>query len=209
MTRAAVVITLAALVAGSLVEPGFAEVSWQLGAFATSSHATPAPYENGEMPDAAPVSLLIQNHGGVDDRLLGGSTAAADRVDIHLSRLVHGVRQMLPNAEGITIPAGDTLILEPASDHLMLVGLREDLIQGQTFPLTLSFAHAGEATVTVRVRRKVDAAGLPPIPPATAGDLTISLASAPPITAGRRTQGGGRRGPTPPPMILFEQRRVN
>lgn len=185
MTRAAVVIALAALVAGSLIEPGIAEDSWQMGAFATLSPATPASYENGEMPGAAPLSLLMQNHGRVDDRLLGGSTAAADRVDFHDSQLDHGVRQMLPTAEGITIPAGGTLILEPASDHLMLVGLREDLIQGQTFPLTLRFARAGEVTVTVRVRRKVDAAGLPPIPPATAGALTISLTSVPPASARR------------------------
>ena len=65
-------------------------------------------------------------------------------------------------------------------DHLALVGLRRPLAQGETFPLTLRFAQAGEVTVAGRVRRRLDAAGVAPIPPATAGSLTVTLVSAPP-----------------------------
>jgi copper(I)-binding protein len=185
MTRAAALIVLTTLVASFLVDRGIAEDAPPFVAFATPSPATPASYAIGEMPDAAPLSILIQNHGRVDDQLLGGSTPVADWVEVHTSQLDHGARRMLPAPDGITIPAGGTILLESASDHLMLIGLREDLIQGQSFPLTLRFARAGEVTVTVRVRRKVDAAGLNPIPATTVGDLTISLASAPPITARR------------------------
>jgi hypothetical protein len=49
--------------------------------------------------------------------------------------------------------------------------------------LTLDFERAGQIAVTVRVRRKVDAAGVPPIPPVAVGDLAISLVSAPPAPA--------------------------
>ena len=42
----------------------------------------------------------------------------------------------------------------------MLVGLRQDLVQGRAFPLTLIFSRAGDVTVTARVRRKVDASGI-------------------------------------------------
>jgi copper(I)-binding protein len=185
MTGAAAIILLAALVACSLVESGIAEDAVLTSTFATPSLATPASYSIGEMPNAAPLSMLIQNQGRVDDRLLGGSTPAADWVETHTSNLDHGLRRMLPTLDCFTIPAGGTLLLEPASDHLMLVGLRNNLVQGQSFPLTLRFARAGAVTITVRVRRKVDAAGQTPIPPTTAGDLTISLASAPPITASR------------------------
>lgn len=160
---------------------------------AASSAASPVPglwsatpFAVGEMPGAVSVSLVIQNMGAIDERLLGASTPAATRVETHTSLLHHGVRQMLPVA-GLTIPAGGTIILEPESDHLMLVGLREDLVQGRSFPLTLHFAQAGDIPVTGRVRRKVDAAGLTPIPPVSAGDLTISLASAPPAPASEAT----------------------
>ena len=66
----------------------------------------------------------------------------------------------------------------------MLYGLLVDLVQGRTFPLTLHFARAGDVTVTARVRRKLDAAGVTPFPPVMADDLSISLISAPPAPAG-------------------------
>jgi copper(I)-binding protein len=137
-----------------------------------------------EIADAIPVSLVIRNDSGAEDRLLGGSSPVALRVEVHRTRLVQGRREMHPFADGLTIPANETLILEPGASHLMLLGLQASLVQGQTFPLTLRFAHAGEVTVPVRVRRRVDAAGLTPFPPSRIGDLSVSLASAPPAPPG-------------------------
>jgi hypothetical protein len=57
------------------------------------------------------------------------------------------------------------------------------LVQGKTFPLTLRFERAGEVAVIARVRRRVDAAGTQPLPEVSLGDLTITLASAPPAPA--------------------------
>ena len=146
--------------------------------------ATPRPAAPGvELPGAVPVAVLIQNTGVEDDRVRGGSTPIAERVELHRTRLVAGQREMQSLPEGIAIPAESTLVLELGASHPMLVGLRRDLVQSDTFPLTLSFDRAGEVTVTARVRRKVDAAGVPPIPPVVAGDLSISLASAPPAPA--------------------------
>lgn len=147
--------------------------------------ATSADYGGFEMPGAIPISLVIENDGKEDDWLLGGSTPLGDHVVTHQSRLVGGRRQMEPAPNGIRIPAGATRILEPGASHLMLLGLRANLVQGESFPLTLQFARAGEVEVTVRVRRKVDAAGLTSPPPVVAGALTISLASAPPAPVAR------------------------
>ncbi len=150
---------------------------------AVSPAATPISRILGETPGDVPVSLVIENRGPSADRLLGGSTPMARSVEAHQSRLEHGVRIMLPAPEGILIPANAIRILEPESDHLMVIGLREDLIQGETFALSLHFANAGEVTTTGRVRRKVDAAGVEPLPPAISGEITISLVSAPPAPA--------------------------
>ena len=149
---------------------------------------TPQGEGGGEMLGAVPVSLHIENSGDQDDRLRGGSTLVATRVESHGTRLVAGQRVMEALPAGIVIPAGRTVTLEPGGSHLMLVGLRRALVQAETFPLTLDFERAGEVTVTVRVRRKVDAAGVAPIPPVGAGDLTVSLASAPPAPAGVTSQ---------------------
>ncbi len=133
-----------------------------------------------QSPDGLPVSLLIQNDSDEDDRLLGGSTPLAQCVGLRHTFLVHGRRETAPTPEGIDIPAQATITLEPGKSHLALFGLRTDLVQGESFPLTLRFERAGEVTVVTRVRRRVDAAGIEPPPAVTVGELTIARASAPP-----------------------------
>ncbi len=160
-------------------------VRWERGLLSRETRdfepTSPCEAVDVEIPNAAPISLLIQNRGATDDRLLGGGSPLAERVDLHQTLLVHGVRDMTTAPDGLVIGADATTILEPGSDHLMLVGLQRDLVQGDAFPLTLHFARAGEVAVQVRVRRRVDAAGITPFPPVVAGDLAISLASSPPV----------------------------
>lgn len=141
---------------------------------------TPVVVPSSELASAVTVALTIRNDGQDADRLSGGASPVAERVEIHQTRLVNGRREMDLLPDGLVIPPATTLVLEPGSSHLMLVGLRQDLVQGGTFPLTLNFSQTGEVTVTGRVRRKVDAAGITPFPPVVTGDLSISLVSAPP-----------------------------
>jgi copper(I)-binding protein len=147
---------------------------------ATGSLATPIAASSAA---GVPVSLTIENRGNTADRLLGASSPVADRVEVHATRLVAGKRAMTTLTDGLAIPAAATLTLEPGAQHLMLIGLRLSLVQSETFPLTLRFQRTGEITVTARVRRKVDAAGVAPIPAACAGELCVSLVSAPPAPA--------------------------
>jgi copper(I)-binding protein len=136
-----------------------------------------------DIADVVPVSLSIQNHGVEADRLLNGTTPMARCVEIQRTRFVRGQPETMPLLGGLVIPAGTTMTLEPGSSHLSLIGLQADLVQGEVFPLTLHFDRAGEVTVVVRVRRKVDAAGIAAIPPVAVGDLILELASAPPAPA--------------------------
>lgn len=169
-----VVAGIAAAGSQQMVSPAGADVLAQLQA------ALPANTPAWETRDEVPVSLLVRNDGRMDDRLLGGSTPVAESVAVRRAFLVNGRRVTAPATQGILIPAEATMILEPGTSHLALFGLRTDLVQGQTFPLTLRFERAGEVTVTARVRRRVDAAGITPLPEASVDDLIIALASAPP-----------------------------
>jgi copper(I)-binding protein len=149
----------------------------------TDPPATPVSAATTELASAVTVALTLRNDGQEDDLLLGATTPVADYVEVHRTQLVNGRREMVVLPNGLIIPAETTLLLEPGSTHLMLIDLRQDLIQGRTFPLTLIFRRAGVVTVTARVRRKLDAAGITPFPPVVAGDLSISLVSAPPAPA--------------------------
>jgi copper(I)-binding protein len=137
-----------------------------------------------ETTNGVPVSLLIRNDGESEDRLLSGSTPIAQCIGVRRAYLVNGRPATAEAPGGIVIPAGATVTLEPGKSHIALFRLRTDLVQGETFPLSLRFERAGEVTVSARVRRKVDAAGVAPLPEVSLGDLTIALASAPPAPVG-------------------------
>ena len=49
-------------------------------------------------------------------------------------------------------PKGQTM-LKPGGLHVMLIGLKQPLKQGESFPLTLTFEKAGELDVSVVVEK--------------------------------------------------------
>jgi hypothetical protein len=96
--------------------------------------------------------MRITNGDSEPRQLLGGSTVAAERVEIHTMSMDGGVMRMRPLPDGLAIAAGETVELKPGGLHLMLVGLRRPLVQGENVPLTLTFdgGLAVEATLAVK-----------------------------------------------------------
>lgn len=93
----------------------------------------------------------ITNTGTEPERLTGGSTAAADKFELHTSETVDGIAKMRPATEGIEIPPGSTVALAPGGTHAMLVGLKKPLKEGEKFVVTLIFEKAGKVEVQFKV----------------------------------------------------------
>src|SRR3546814_11454455 len=53
--------------------------------------------------------------------------------------------------DGVPLPAGGMAELQPGGYHVMLIGLKHALKQGEHFPLTLTFEKAGTVTIEVPV----------------------------------------------------------
>lgn len=106
-------------------------------------------------PNGAPTAaayMSIENHSGGDDRLLGGSSPVAAKIEVHEMSMANGIMSMHALSDGLTIPAGKTVNLEPAANyHLMISGLKSALKDGAELPLTLHFAKAGDVRVEVPV----------------------------------------------------------
>lgn len=105
-------------------------------------------------PDAATTGgayLTISNGGESADRLVGGHTDVAERVEIHEMSMENDVMRMRQLPDGLEIPAGGEIALEPGGYHIMLMGLTEPLEKGGSVPLTLEFAGAGEIEVELAV----------------------------------------------------------
>ena len=101
-------------------------------------------------PQAGAVYVLIQNPTATEDRLIGAHTDAADMAMLMTSTEVDGVSSM-QMVDGFTIPANGTLVLESGHGHIMLMGLKGKFRNGDTIPLTLTFAKFGDVTLTVPV----------------------------------------------------------
>lgn len=109
------------------------------------SQALPPISENGA------VYLTLKNYGEVVDRLVGASSPMASRVELHGHSMTDGVMKMRP-VESLVLDPGEYVKLEPASTHLMLLGLKKPLKEGETFPLTLEFEKASSVEVEVTVQ---------------------------------------------------------
>jgi len=106
-------------------------------------------------PPSAQVSagyLQIDNPGAQADRLVAVETDAAERVEIHQMEEVGGVMRMREVEDGLEVPAGGQVALQPGGYHLMLMGAREGLEAGQQVEAVLVFERAGRVDVTFDVR---------------------------------------------------------
>lgn len=104
-------------------------------------------------PKGAPVGggyLKITNTGNTPDRLVSGSVDFADRFEVHEMSMDNGVMKMRP-ATGIEIKPGETVELKPGGLHVMFVGLKKQLEQGQRVKGTLVFEKAGKVDVEFAV----------------------------------------------------------
>ena len=96
--------------------------------------------------------MTIVNNGTTADRLIGGSTSVAGRVEVHEMAMKDGVATMRPVNGGLTIEPGKTVTLAPGGYHLMLQDLKAPLKQGDKVAATLEFEKAGKVDVTLDVQ---------------------------------------------------------
>ena len=132
--------------------------------------------------------LTVTNAGTEPDALLGGTTTVCQTVEPHAMRMDDDVMVMEFLPDGLPVPAAESVTLAPDGDHVMLIGLTQDLRPETAFAVTLTFQRAGTVDLTSSVRWTLDpddADGL--ATPVTAGDLTIDTVwsrPAPMISAG-------------------------
>ena len=112
-----------------------------------------APTPGGVQVAAGYVTIV--NGASTDDRLLSASSPRAAHVDVHEMSMDGAIMRMRPVAGGLAIPAGATVTLSPGGGlHLMFMGVTQPFVEGETIPVTLTFEHAGDVAVELRVRRE-------------------------------------------------------
>lgn len=94
--------------------------------------------------------FVIMNPGS-EDRLLRIDSPVATTAAIHQMSMKGGLMQMRP-LESVLVPAHGQLQFTPESLHVMLMGLKQPLVEGRHFPMTLVFQNAGAIHIDVVVK---------------------------------------------------------
>lgn len=139
--------SFAALALGFTVALAHAHETFKLGEL-TVEHVHARATAPGQPAGAG--YLVIRNGGKAADRLVAASAEVAERAELHEMKMDGNVMRMREVA-AIEVAAGKTVELRPGGLHIMLMGLKAPLKQGESFPLTLRFERAGEVTVKVAV----------------------------------------------------------
>lgn len=144
----------AAVALSLLVAPVALAHEFEVGGL-TIDHPSTRPVDAG-----APVAVYmeIENASGAPDRLVAASADGFGRVVLHRTTVEGDVVKMVP-VEAIEIPADDAKELKSTEYHLMILDPKEALAEGDTFPLTLRFAEAGEVEIEVAVEAAASAEG--------------------------------------------------
>lgn len=133
---------------------GFGAAGLALAAEVTAGSLTIAGgFSRATLPNA-PVGggfLTITNTGSEDDRLISATSPVAGEVQIHEMKMEGDVMKMAQLPDGLPIPAGQTVTLQPGGFHLMFMQLKQALVEGTKLPVTLTFEKAGTVEVELDI----------------------------------------------------------
>ena len=114
------------------------------------------------LPPVAPTGaayMVIENRGESADTLSSATTPIAGYTELH-EHVHQGDLMQMRRVESVTIAPGEQVDFSPGGYHVMLFELKEPLVAGNTYPMTLTFEQAGEIEVEVHVSKGKDAAPL-------------------------------------------------
>jgi copper(I)-binding protein len=100
--------------------------------------------------------MIIRNKSAQPERLVGGSSQAAAKLETHVS-IKDGDIMRMREVKSYDIPAKGSFELKPNGSHLMLVDLKRPLKEGDKVPVVLKFEKSGEVKVDFEVRPLVSA----------------------------------------------------
>lgn len=109
-----------------------------------------APATIGQAQGGAFMRLI--NNSNQDDALIQARTdkSITEKTELHNHVIENGIMKMRA-VDSIAIKAGQTQDLKPGGYHIMFLGLKKDLVAGQTIPVELTFKSGEKQTVQVKV----------------------------------------------------------
>lgn len=104
-------------------------------------------------PMAQTAAAYVTLFNGTDGemRLASVDAGISDQVGLHETVEENGVMSMVEQPEGFPIPAQGTLEMKPGGKHIMFMGLKQELKEGESLKLVLNFADGTSLPVDLPV----------------------------------------------------------
>jgi copper(I)-binding protein len=138
-----------AIAAATLLLPGViwaADAADQIQAEGAYARAVPPGQPNSA------VFMSLSNSSAADHAVTGAESDSSEVVELHTHTMDGGMMRMR-QIERIDVPAGETVTLEPGGLHVMLIGLKKPLVEGETVAVTLVYDDGSRATLDAPVKR--------------------------------------------------------
>lgn len=121
---------------------------------AAAQVAVEQPWARATPPGASVAGgyMVLRNAGAAGDRLVGASSPASARVELHVHVNDNGVMKMR-EVPGYDVPAKGAFELKPGGAHLMFMELKRPFKEGDKVPVKLKFEKAGEVSAEFVVGR--------------------------------------------------------
>lgn len=102
--------------------------------------------------------LSLVNRGDVAVAIVGASSNAAEKVELHTTRKVDGLMRM-EQLQALAVAPGERVELAPGGMHLMLFGLAYRPVPGDDIRLCLQLVSGDEVCTVAAVRMSADLPG--------------------------------------------------
>lgn len=121
-----------------------------LAALADGPISVEDSYARSANPKSGAAFMMLTNGGDMECTLIGATTDAAEKTELHTHREENGMMVMGP-ADPIVLAPGATHHLDRGGDHVMLMGLKKPLENGDEVVLQLDFGPCGMMEIQVPV----------------------------------------------------------
>lgn len=124
----------------------------------TNQSPTGAIIVQDAMANAVPLAggngaiyFTVMNGTAQADRLVAVESDVAAATTLHESINDNNVVRMEARPDGFALPAGGMVELAPGGKHVMLMNLKQPLVEGEQITVTLRFEHATPISITVPI----------------------------------------------------------
>jgi periplasmic copper chaperone A len=112
------------------------------------------PWVRATVPAQKTTGAFMTLTSSEDLKVVGASSPAAAKVELHASMSMGGVMQMHA-LDSIALPAGKAVELKPGGMHVMLIGLARQMKEGEKVPIVLAIEGKGGRRGQVEVQAVV------------------------------------------------------